>query len=144
MKYRIFNKETGKYCDPNEWMVNQEGKACFIYLAETYVTIIPAKAQDDFIIERSTGLVALDGAEIFEGDVVKVKRCHTKSIEKQKGVFGVELIEDGLWIGEILFIFPSFCISFEHLRYDDIENMLNNSDRIEVIGNINQNRELLQ
>ncbi len=96
-----------------------------------------------FILQQYTGLKDKDNREIYEGDIVKYKRGYSVTYEIPKGVFRSELVEQGEYVGEIIFIFPSFCWSYDHKKCDDIEPLRLARDRYEVIGNIFQNPELL-
>ena len=95
-------------------------------------------------IQQYTGLTDSKGKEIYEGDIVKYARTKVESTEFAKGCFKNHLIEIGEEIGEILFIKPSFCLSFDHIRYDDIMPMCLAEHRYEVIGNVFEAPKLIK
>ena len=80
-----------------------------------------------FIISQYTGLKDRQGQEVYEGDIVKFK-----------GLFDMGKYENV----EIVFDKGEFCIKW---RGSICHNLLAlNSDSIEVIGNIYENKELLK
>jgi uncharacterized phage protein (TIGR01671 family) len=121
-----------------------EKKGSFIYFdLEDRCTFNFEIFDQEPIFQQYTGLKDSKGVEIYEGDIVKYARTKVESIEVAKGCFYSKAIEIGEEIGEILFIKPSFCLSFDHIRYDDIMPMCLAEHRYEVIGNVFENPELL-
>jgi uncharacterized phage protein (TIGR01671 family) len=101
---------------------------------------------ENYIIEQFTGAVDKNGKEIFEGDILRVKRCHTGSVPRGPNWFVTELIVSGEEVGEVMWPYASFewAISFEHIRYDDFDKLSMAEHRCEVIGNIHETPQLLK
>lgn len=140
-KFRIWDKKNNIFI--YEWDASHKRLAISLnglVYSGAYDDVLP---ENDYIIQQYTGLKDKNGKEIYEGDIVKYARIKVESIEFAKGCFSSKAIEIGEEIGEIIFIMPSFCISFEHIRYDDIMPMCLAEHRYEVIGNIFVNPGLL-
>lgn len=93
--------------------------------------------QPSFILMQYTGLHDKNGKEIYEGDIVKI----TENILKQKVIRLKPIIADIEWSEEYLtytLITTSVKDAFESLT-----DYLDEYD-IEVIGNIYENKELLE
>lgn len=78
--------------------------------------------KDRFILQQYTGLKDKNGKEIYEGDIVKGE-YRTYQIEYTGAAFRLKTTDDSL---------------------PDLLPVLENTDRIEVIGNIYENPELLK
>jgi uncharacterized phage protein (TIGR01671 family) len=132
LKFRVWLHDTKKWGDVACIEVfNSTGKLEYLYQDQPYT------------IQQYTELKDKNGKEIYEGDIVKNARTKVERTEFAKGCFTNHLIEIGEEIGEILFIKPSFCLSFNYIRYDYIMPMCLAEHRYEVIGNVFENPELL-
>lgn len=101
--------------------------------------------EEDVDIEFSTGLKDNNNKEIYEGDIVKVKRCFTRPVVKN-GQIDYNFIEGNEEIGQVMHLWDgSLTVCYEHIRSDDFDkDILHVKHRVEVIGNIHENPELLK
>ena len=102
---------------------------------------------NNFVAQQYTGLTDKNGEEIYEGDIVKINRCYTRPFVNEKQQIDYRFIDDGeVEVGQVLWGWNSqkYLVSYEHIRYDDIEDFDKPSHKVEVIGNIFENPELLK
>lgn len=142
LKFRIWDKKNKIFI--HEWDASHKRLAIslvgLVYHGG-YDDVLP---ENDYVVQQYTGLKDKNGKEIYKGDIVKYARIKIENIEFAKNCFTSRAIELGEEIGEILYIKPSFCLSFDHIRYDDIMPMCLAENRYEVIGNIFETPELLK
>ena len=116
LKFRAWWKDEKRFLDGDEWYMTCSGAKYLHY------SVMPYK-DDNFIIEQSTGLIDKNGKEIYEGDVVRyaIRPSRTTVVE--------------WWSGEEEY-YPCCTTSGFALPYSE--------DGYEVIGNIHENKELLE
>lgn len=126
LRFRVWNKKqkTYNYKHPfnisGSFYIAQNG----VLLSDYGNTITPEVKQDDFVIERFTGLRDKNDHTIYEGDIVSEHNGDLKGIVKQAS--------DGQWVIYWNNIPDGCSVLFKH------------SNLCEVIGNINLNPELLE
>lgn len=142
-KFRVWHTEFSRFLTKEEWYLDMEGRLNFYNLSDLILCKSP------HITEQCTGAMDKNGKLIYEGDIIKVKRCFTKPkvVEKtfrgiSKHEIGYEFIEGDEEVGYILWGFYKFIVSFR--RYDDFEDFTGIDHRIEVIGNVHENFELIK
>ena len=97
-------------------------------------------------IQQYTGLTDKNNIEVYDGDIVKINRCYTRPFVNEKQQIGYKFIEGEVEIGKVLWGWNThkYLVSYEHIRYDDIEGFDKPSHRVEVIGNIFEHKHLLE
>lgn len=106
----------------------------------------PIGNQDDYIITQWTGAVDKNKKEVYEGDVIKVRRCFVRPFINDDVEIDYNFTEGEEEIGYVFWYYldNKFCVSYEHIHYDDSEDFDKPSHRIEVIGNIFENPTLVK
>lgn len=67
MKFRVFDKHSKSYVNPNNVSIDGNG-SLRVHFSSGFVHTDNDGSQ--YIVEMSTGLTALDGLEIYEGDIL--------------------------------------------------------------------------
>lgn len=126
LKFRVWSKKQKTY--DYKYPFNVSGS---FYIAQNGVllsdygnVITPEVKQNDFVIERFTGLRDKNDHMIYEGDIVSEHTGDLKGVVKQA--------EDGQWVIYWDNIPDGRSVLFEHSNF------------CEVIGNIHGNPELIE
>ena len=130
-KYRVYIPDTNK----------------FVYFGINDFDYSDRYLDDDkYPIQQYTGLTDKNNIEVYDGDIVKINRCYTRPFVNEKQQIDYKFIEGEVEVGKVLWGWNTqkYLVSYEHIRYDDIEDFDKPSHRVEVIGNIFEHSELLK
>ena len=130
-KYRVYIPETNK----------------FVYFGINGFDYSDRYLDDGkYPIQQYTGLTDKNNIEVYDGDIVKINRCYTRPFVNEKQQIDYKFIEGEVEVGKVLWGWNTqkYLVSYEHIRYDDIEDFDKPSHRVEVIGNIFEHKHLLE
>ena len=130
LKFRAWLKKEQKmdnYIDHISWLENE------LYCIGDGITYMVLA--EDLVLMQSTGLKDKNGKEIFEGDIVRTTRFLGRAdeiggfYEYEKDYLGVVKVLEGSWVID---------------TGSDAVNLWSEIDENEVLGNIYENRGLLE
>jgi uncharacterized phage protein (TIGR01671 family) len=131
IKFRIWDKQGKVYLNEKDVAIDNLGNI-FVFeghddndIALYHARILIDPGKERYIIEQSTGLKDKNHTEIYEGDVVKV--------EGDGEIYRVEWIRSGFGLEP----------RYNSPRYPVLGNV-ELRKKIEVIGNVHENPELLE
>ena len=153
IKFRIcYTAQNGQksliYSDDKRYLITLDGKVLENYGKDWknpfWEEVFDADEQP--IIQQYTGLTDKNNIEVYDGDIVKINRCYTRPFVNEKQQIDYKFIEGEVEVGQVFWGWNTqkYLVSYEHIRYDDIEDFDKPSHRVEVIGNIFEHDHLLE
>ena len=153
IKFRIcYTAQNGQksliYSEDKRYLITLDGKVLENYGKDWknpfWEEVFDADEQP--IIQQYTGLTDKNNIEVYDGDIVKINRCYTRPFVNEKQQIDYKFIEGEVEVGKVLWGWNTqkYLVSYEHIRYDDIEDFDKPSHRVEVIGNIFEHKHLLE
>ena len=142
LKFRVWDKLAERMIYPH----NDNQQHFIIDLNGCFHNLQNGSGGDDYVIQQFTGLTDKNGKEVYEGDIVKIKRWYLRPFINNKQEIDYQHIEGETEVGQVMWGWNSqkYLVSYEHIRYDDSEDFDKSSHSVEVIGNISENPELLK
>lgn len=104
----------------------------------TNLRIIPADDDYNMELELWTGLVDVNGKKIYEGDIIKYVYVFKHSLLNQDTI---KKLPKKVSIG---YIGIDNFLGFRVLKNKELQCFMQDSENIEVIGNIHENADLLE
>lgn len=123
IRFRVWNKTNEKYEDFNLYAIDEGGDLYRLEGIGECVDLSLADEDDDYIIEQSTGLYDKNGKEIYEGDLFM-----------DDGEYYVIKQPSGYAVLYLCHIDDNYGDDLDHYFFGEME----------VIGNVNENKELLK
>ena len=140
-KFRVWDKLAERMIYPH----NDNQQHFIIDLNGRFHNLQNGSGGDDYVIQQYTGFNDKNNIEVYEGDIVKINRCYIRPFVNEKQQIDYKLIEGEIEIGQVIWGWNTqkYLVSYEHIRYDDVEDFDSKSHRVEVIGNIFEHENLL-
>lgn len=149
-KFRLWHNKFKKYLTREQWYLDMDGKIRFAEYPQgngdnaADSVFIPINNQNIVDIEHCTGCKDKNDKLIFEGDIVKVKRCWSIPFINDKIEIDYTWKEADDWeVGYIIWGWWQYKYLVSFRRYDDYDDFNGPDHRYEVIGNINENFDLV-
>ena len=121
-KYRAWDSVEKKFVE--HFFITDNGLICNMEKPTSDSKLLIPIEKSELILMQSTGLVDKNGKEIFEGDILGTKDGLLNGV--------IEYRSDlGMWTNSLI-------------RYNNFERLCNVATSREIIGNVYENRELLE
>jgi len=121
LKFRVWNHTEGHW----NGMRCKDVQSCGYLICLNGIYVIPESVSRNHTVQQFTGLLDKNGKEIYEGDIVKATS---------------DQYTNENFIGKVIFDEGYFCT---WVNKNDIRGIWGD-DNIEVIGNIFENKDLLE
>jgi len=143
IKFRIWNKKKQTWIHGPGEEVSLFGE---MILLGGFLKGIPISEINDCVALQYTGIKDKNGGEVYNGDIVIIQRYFTKPFINNDIEIEYKFVEGEFLTGLVYWdtFGAKYLVDYSHIRYDDIEEFNKPSHRIEVIGNIYDNPELLK
>lgn len=121
-KFRAWDSVEKKFVE--HFFITDNGLICNMEKPTSDSKLLIPIEKSELILMQSTGLVDKNGKEIFEGDILGTKDGLLNGV--------IEYRSDlGMWTNNLI-------------RYNNFERLCNVATSREIIGNVYENRELLE
>lgn len=133
-KFRVWGTERKKFINLHYNQVTlqcEDGAVYFPGFDSTYT--------GEYIVQQFTGLKDKNGKEIYEGDIIS-GTPYFFNYEKQEWKSGEEVL-----IGNVFYVnfWATYKVDYNHIMYDFTIDLKDVGPSGEIIGNIFENKELL-
>lgn len=130
IKYRVWDKERKTYEEPilDGYVLTQGGVLFGSSVLDDWMTEIN---EDSVVLEQYTGLKDAEDVEIYEGDIIRIDNGGIEKVE-----FGRQAEEEDFG-AFYTYLGYNFFLGWSYESPEDLY-------KIEVIGNVHQNPELLE